>query len=154
MDFLNLKVKKESSRLLKLFGLNKFFGIWIYESKDDVFILVKKKANIITRIVGERMCLVVGYQSYKKNDVLIEGYDVDCINTITSGVLDKKQNNKNLLSFRFRESKHHVNARGTLAYVKDNPYKLILKLELAEGDLMIKLDGIVNHYKLHVLNNV
>jgi len=146
--------KKESGIHLKPIGLNKFFGTWIYENQDDVFIIVLKKYEYYDENSGDKMDLVVGYHSYKKNGVLIDGYDVGGINSIASGVLDKKQNNKNILNFRFRESKHRVNARGTLAYVKGNPDKLILKLVLAEGGGMINLDGKDNQYKLHVPNNI
>jgi hypothetical protein len=64
------------------------------------------------------------------------------------------QGNENVLSFRFRETKNRVNARGTLTYVKGNPDKLVLKLILAEGGGMISIDGKGGQYKLHVPNNI
>jgi len=144
----------ESSIHLKPAGLNKFYGIWKYEGQGEVFTIVLIKDEYFNKINGDKLDFAVGYHSYKKNGVLIDGYDVGGKNTITTGSFDKKVNNENILSFRFRETKNRVSARGTLTFVKGNPDKLILKLILAEGGGMIKVDGKGSQYKLHVPNNI
>lgn len=147
--------KRNGSRMhLKPDGLNKFYGTWKYEGQDEVFTIVLIKDEYFNKINGDKLDFAVGYHSYKKNGVLIDGYDVGGKNTITTGSFDKKVNNENILSFLFRETKNRVNARGTLTFVRGNPDKLILKLILAEGGGMIKIDGKGSQYKLHVPNNI
>ncbi|WP_312333270.1 DUF6705 family protein [Sphingobacterium sp.] len=146
--------RNESGRHLKPAGLNKFYGTWKYERQDEVFTIVLIKDEYYNKINGDQLDFAVGYHSYKKDGVLIDGHDVGGKNTITTGSFDKKVNNENILSFRFRETKNRVNARGTLTYVKGNPDKLVLKLILAEGGGMINIDGKGGQYKLHVPNNI
>lgn len=146
--------RNESGRHLKPAGLNKFYGTWKYEGQDEVFTIVLVKEEYFNKINGDKLDFAVGYHSYKKDGALIDGYNVGGKNTITTGSFDKKIDNENVLSFRFRETKNRVNARGTLTYVKGNPDKLVLKLILAEGGGMISIDGKGGQYKLHVPNNI
>jgi hypothetical protein len=146
--------RNESGRHLKPAGLNKFYGTWKYEGQGDVFTIVLTKDEYYNKNSGDKLDFAVGYHSYKRDGVMIDGYDVGGNNTITTGSFDKKVNNENILSFRFRETKNRVNARGTLTYVKGKPDKLVLKLILAEGGGMINIDGKGTQYKLHVPNNI
>ncbi len=146
--------RNESGRHLKPAGLNKFYGTWKYEGQDEVFTIVLVKEEYFNKKNGDKLDFAVGYHSYKKDGALIDGYDVGGKNTITTGSFDKKIDNENVLSFRFRETKNRVNARGTLTYVKGNPDKLVLKFILAEGWGMISIDGKGGQYKLHVPNNI
>lgn len=85
---------------------------------------------------------------------MLDGYDVVGAHTINTGSFDRKVNNDHILSFRFRETKNRVYARGTLTYVKGHPDKLIFKLILDEGGGMIAIDGKGITYQLHVPNNI
>lgn len=52
--------KNKSGRCWKPGGLNKFFGSWNYENRDDVFIIVLKKDEYYNKNSGDKLDFVVG----------------------------------------------------------------------------------------------
>lgn len=132
-------------------AFEKFVGTWVYQDKGEYFKIVLYKTE--SKGDGYIVDFISGYHLYKKDGVVVDGFEENKEKTISVGSFSPRIKNENILSFRFRETEKRILATGTLNFKTDKPNQLIFNLNLAEGGA-VKIDGKGDTYELHVPNNL
>ena len=122
------RIRNEDDIYVEFPTLDKFLGKWEYREGDKHFIIELKKYKYITPSGKGGMDKISGAHIYSEGNSILDASKQN-ETTIKNGFYDYENNNKNVLKFRFRESKHSmVYAEGKLTFSPSTPNVLLWSL--------------------------